>query len=151
MAVIDTMRSFFGGLPATVTASGPALAELMWKQALSAEERQRIDRFNAAWDVYLGRLKQPLEVKQYDDNVTINYGRIVVDKATAFLFGQEPIFELSEGETTPAEVWLTDVWRRNRKGILLQKASTNGGVTGLFNFGTAATATATRTTIAATK
>lgn len=132
MAIVDTMRNFFGGAPATLAMNGPSLAALMWRQALSDAERKRIDRYNAAWDVYLGRLKQPLVVKPNapDDNVTVNYGRIVVDKGAAFLFGQEPIFELSEGETTPTEEWLADVWRRNRKQILLQKAAVNGAVCG---------------------
>lgn len=132
MAIVETMRNFFGGAPASIAANGPALADLMWRQALNAEERARIDRYNRAWDVYLGRLRQPLEVKpgKPDDNVTVNYGRIVVDKGVSFLFGQEPTFELVEGQETPAELWLADVWRRNRKQILLQKAAVNGGVCG---------------------
>lgn len=132
MAVIDWARSMFGNAPAAVSAASPSLSSLMWREMLSIEERRRLDAMNQAWDVYLGNLRQPLAVKPNgpNDNVAINYGRIIVDKTVSFLFGQELQFEISTGETTPAETWLDNVWKVNRKAQLLQKVAVNGAVCG---------------------
>lgn len=132
MTIVDFARSLFGNAPVAFAGSAPSLADVMWRSALNFEEQRRLDAYNKAWDVYQGNLKQPLVVKPDgpNDNVTINYGRIIVDKSVSFLFGQEPQFELSEGAETPAEAWLTEVWRANRKTQLLQKMAVNGGVCG---------------------
>ena len=131
-SVIEAARGLFGYAPAGIAMAAPGLADLMWRQALKLAEQKRLDHINAAWDMYQGDLKEPLVVKSGspNDNVMINYGRVVVDKGVSFLFGREPGFELSEGETTPAEAWLTEVWRRNRKNLLLKKAAMNGAVCG---------------------
>ena len=107
MTIVDFARSLFGNAPVAFAGSAPSLADVMWRSALNFEEQRRLDAYNKAWDVYQGNLKQPLVVKPDgpNDNVTINYGRIIVDKSVSFLFGQEPQFELSEGAETPAEAW----------------------------------------------
>lgn len=109
-------------------------AEQMWVQEQTVEERARLERYSKAWDAYFGNMPDPLKVKpgQANDNVKVNYARLIVDVGASDLFGEEPQFDLDPESTepTPAQIWLDEVWRRNRKQILLQKAAINGGVCG---------------------
>lgn len=106
--------------------------------ALAAEERERALRFKRAWNAYYGAFPKPLKALKgrdgttvaVDDNVIINYARVIVDKGVSFLFGQDVGFELDETEHTPAEEWLDSCWVANRKATLLQKLALNGGVCG---------------------
>jgi len=84
------------------------------------------------WEAYYGKLPLVLKVRpgQIDDNVRINYARMVVDKGVSFLFGRDIGFEIDEVEETDAEQWLDAVWSANRKMSLLQNAALVGGVTG---------------------
>lgn len=99
---------------------------------LAKEESSRLKQFREAWKAYYGDLPKPLKVKpgNLDDNIRLNFARLVVDKGVSFLFGKEVNFELEEGKTTPAEEWLLACWQRNKKMTLLQKAALNGGVCG---------------------
>lgn len=108
------------------------LADQMWVSRVLEEDTDRLMRYRRAWDAYFGRFRKPLKVRQgqADDNVIVNFVRIVVDKGVSFLFGHEPRFEISEIEETPAEEWLAEVWRRNRKMQFLQKLALNGAVCG---------------------
>ncbi len=96
------------------------------------DEMARLARFRRAWDAYYGRFPKPLRVKPgtLDDNVTVNFARIIVDKGVSFLFGQEVIFQLDPTRQTEAETWLDACWRANRKMTLLQKLAVNGAVCG---------------------
>lgn len=96
------------------------------------DELNRLEQIRAAWKAYYGNLPKPLRVRpgNVDDNIRLNFARLIVDKGVSFLFGKEIEFELEEGETTPAEEWLKNCWQRNRKMTLLQKAALNGGVSG---------------------
>lgn len=109
-------------------------AEQMWVQEQTVEERARLERYGKAWDAYFGNMPDPLKVKpgQANDNVKVNYARLIVDVGASDLFGEEPKFDLDPDSTepTPAQIWLDEVWRRNRKQILLQKMAINGGVCG---------------------
>jgi len=67
---------------------------------------------------------------QVDDNVRINYARMIVDKGVSFLFGQEVGFEIDEVEENLAENQLDAIWKANRKMSLLQNVALIGGVTG---------------------
>jgi hypothetical protein len=109
-------------------------ADRMWMDEQVAEERARLERYRKGWQAYFGEHPEPLKVKpdQPNDNVVVNFARLVVDKGVAFLFGQEPVFELDDASTerTPEEVHLDDVWRYNRKMQTLQKLAINGAVCG---------------------
>ncbi|NOZ27974.1 MAG: phage portal protein [Chloroflexi bacterium] len=108
------------------------LATRVWQERVISENQARLFRYKRAWDAYFGRFPKPLKVRQGkpDDNVIVNYCRVVADLSVAFLFGREPRFELDETADTDAEVWLRDAWRYNRKMILLQKMALNGAVCG---------------------
>lgn len=97
-----------------------------------AMEQDRLERFRRNWEIYYGKGKKPLKVKPdaADDNLRLNFARMFVDKGVAFLFGKDVRFELAEGETTPEEIYLDDVWNINRKMSLLQKLATSGAVCG---------------------
>ncbi len=109
------------------------LAAEMWMQQIEAEERARLDRWAKAWELYFGNHPKPLKVKpgQADDNVTLNYARLIVDKGVSYLFGKQPEFDLDAStERSAPERWLDECWRVNKKMLLLQKLATNGGVCG---------------------
>ncbi len=108
------------------------LTDWLWQNKVVAEEQARTQRYQKVWDAYFGRLPKPLKVKpnQADDNVALNYVRLIIDAAVAFLFGQEPEFELVNGQESPAEEWLEACWRENKKMQLLQKLGINGAACG---------------------
>jgi len=105
---------------------------LLFEQRMEAEEGARLEKYKRAWLYYRGDQRRQLKVKtgQPDDNVILNMNRLIVDKSAAFLFGKEPVFELQEGETTPAEEALERIWQRNRKMTLLNEIALSGGITG---------------------
>ena len=100
----------------------------------TTEERKRSERWLAAWDAYFGASPDTLVVKvnQPDDNVKINYARLIVDKGVMFLFGQPFQYELDgeSDERTPAEKHLDECVRVNGGSLLWQKLAINGGVCG---------------------
>lgn len=95
-------------------------------------EKNRTAVMQENWEVYYGRGRKPLKVEygEADDNVLLNYGKVVVDKGVSFLFGKELAFELEEGKKTKEEIWLDNCWQVNRKMSLLQKLALAGGVCG---------------------
>jgi len=101
-------------------------------EILDKEETNRLEQFRRAWDAYYGNLPKPLKVKpgMQDDNIRLNYCRLIVDKSVYFLFGKSVEFELEEGVDTTAEQWLLDCWQQNKKMTTLQKLGINGGVCG---------------------
>lgn len=99
---------------------------------VAAEEIARANQIAQRWRIYHGEHKKPLRVRagQPDDNVIINYCRVIVDKGVSFLFGQEPQFELDETGRTPAEEWLEGCWTANRKATFLQRLALSGAIGG---------------------
>lgn len=99
---------------------------------LGQDEQNRVGFFRRRWEAYYGRMEKPLRVVEgrIDDNIRLNYGRMIVDKGVSFLFGQEVEFELDETSKTRAEEWLNGVWASNHKMTLLQNLALVGGVTG---------------------
>jgi hypothetical protein len=99
---------------------------------LGQNEQSRVEVMRRRWKTYYGKIAPALKVRpgQADDNVRINYARMIVDKGVSFLFGKEIAFEIDEVQETQAETWLNAVWGRSRKMSLLQNAALVGGVTG---------------------
>lgn len=98
----------------------------------AADAQERLERYKRAWDAYRGDLPDSLKVRagKPNDNLKVNYARLVVDLGVTFLFGKDVRFELNAVGVTPAEQWLTSTWRRNKKLTFLQKLAMNGGVCG---------------------
>lgn len=97
-----------------------------------AEEMARVRDIATRWQYYTGKHPRPLKVRpgQPDDNIIVNFVRIVVDKGVSFLFGNEVTFEIDEVRRTEAEEWLDAAWEANNKMLLLQKLALNGAVAG---------------------
>ncbi len=101
------------------------------------EDSDRLARFRRAWLYYYGTPgESPLAPIPSDpsgrDNTILNYARVLVDKGVSFLFGQDVVFSLDEqsDQRSPAEQWLDDCWRFNRKASTLHKLALNGAVCG---------------------
>src|SRR5579883_2309940 len=96
------------------------------------DEIARANRIAQRWRAYHGQHPRPLRIRpgQPDDNVIVNYARVVVDKGVSFLFGSDIRFELDETAETKAEQWLEQCWAANRKMTLLQKLALNGAIAG---------------------
>jgi hypothetical protein len=120
MNLQDWLRSFFGKNATVVMPQG------------QIEQVRRVDRFAKAWNAYYGRMPDSLSVKpgKPNDNVKLNFMRLVVDQSVDFLFGKEIVFEIDELKQTKAEEWLAELWRVNQKMIFLQKLAVNGAVCG---------------------
>lgn len=99
---------------------------------LDVDEQSRIQQTKKRWEAYYGKLQPALRVRpgQVDDNVRINYAKVIVNKGVSFLFGQDVRFEIDQLRKTDAEQWLDAVWTKNRRINLLQTAALIGGVTG---------------------
>lgn len=84
------------------------------------------------WEYYSGHHRKQLRVRegQPDDNVVVNFARVVVDKGVSMLFGSDVRFELVPGETTEAEAWLQQCWARNHKQAFLHKLALSGAIAG---------------------
>lgn len=98
----------------------------------AADAQERLARYKRAWEAYRGELPDPLKVRagKPNDNLKVNYSRLIVDLGVTFLFGKDVRFELDAAADTAAEQWLRQAWRRNRKLTFLQKLAMNGGVCG---------------------
>lgn len=101
-------------------------------EILGVDEQQRITSIRKRWEAYYGRVPPLLKVRPgtLDDNIRLNYARIIVDKGVSFLFGRDVRFELDEVKQIEAERWLNNVWQANNKMSLLQTLALIGGVTG---------------------
>jgi hypothetical protein len=105
---------------------------------LEDEDKQRVERYQLFRKYYAGEHKRFLRTKTArdgavtDDNVTINLSRRVVNKGASFLFGRPLQWELQEGDTTPEELLLEDIWRSDQwRQSFLQEAAINGGTCGM--------------------
>lgn len=105
---------------------------VLFTQRQAEADAKRRQGYKRNWEYYSGDHKKPLKVRQGqpNDNVIINLARLVVDKGASFLFGKEVEFQLEEGEQTPNEDYLKEVWQRNNKQTFLTKVSTSGGIYG---------------------
>ena len=60
---------------------------------------------------------------QFNDNLTVNLSGLVIDRSVSMLLGKGVKFDLpGEGETEQSK-YLDEVYKANKKGILLQKAA----------------------------
>lgn len=101
-------------------------------------EMRRVERICRAWQAYYGDIPGPFKrvAGKPDDNITLNYERLIVDTGVSALFGHGVEFDVSgEGETAkrednPAQQWLDAVWKANRQDTLLHRLALNGAVAG---------------------
>lgn len=93
----------------------------------------RARRIEEAWAAYEGALRPSLKLgpNGEDDNVPSGLGRMVVDGLTAWTLGKEVDIKTDEVVSeNPAEELIERIWPMDRRMIQLQRARTEGGVTG---------------------
>ncbi len=102
--------------------------ELM--QQMAFEERQRLERFGAAWAAYYGRGPKPLRIKpgKPDDNVQANRLRVIVNKGVTALVGKGMAWDYGTDEN--AQAYLDAVWKASRRSRTLKTCVLNGAVCG---------------------
>lgn len=96
------------------------------------EARNRLTSMALNSDYYFGFHRRPFRVRvnQPDDNIAINYTKLLVNKSTALLLGKGVEFDLPGEGDTPQDEYLEQVWAANKKDILLQNAAQYGGIHG---------------------
>lgn len=110
------------------------MIEQMMQEQFVAAERERQARIARAWQRYHGDWPRPLRSTKSDpqgeDNVTVNYARLIVDKGVGFLFGWDLDFEVDGQRESAAEAWLEACLKANRKMTTFHKLGVNGAVGG---------------------
>lgn len=102
-------------------------------QQIDTDELTRRTNMERAWSAYIRGPDKKLKIKsgETDDNVVVNYARMIVDKGVAFLFGKDLRLEIDpDVDDMPEETWLKAFWEFNGGMVTLQKLGTNGGVCG---------------------
>ena len=111
-------------------------------QRVIRAEQARLEAIARAWRYYDGRAPQPLVIKttknaqRIDDNVRVNFSRLLVDTGVHYLFGQPlginfpQIGEGPDKRDDPIGDWVGEALPMMQRMILLQKLANNGGVTG---------------------
>lgn len=94
--------------------------------------KERIERMEMLRRYRYGHQRKQLKVKanQADDNLTLNYIGLVIDRAVSLLFGKSVEFDLPGEPEDDAQVYVDRVWDLNKKNILLHKLAQNGATMG---------------------
>ena len=69
-------------------------------------------------------------IKSADDAIIVNFIGLQVDRSVANLFGKEPQFNLPGESDAPAQQYIDEVWRANRKQNLLKQTAVYGAEAG---------------------
>lgn len=119
MGIGDTLRSRLIGW--LFPAGG---ADSAWMQQLTDLATKR--------DYYNGAQKRQMKQKigQADDNLTINFVQLIVERAISMQFGTGVEFELDVDQESPPAQYLQSVWEANKKDILLHKVGQFGAING---------------------
>lgn len=99
---------------------------------IAQEEQARQASYRHAMSYYGGAQSMPLRIKanQPNDNVILNLYSYIIDKGVSFLFGKPVDIELTEGETTAAEKYLSQVYQANHFDSFIQDVALNGALCG---------------------
>lgn len=97
-----------------------------------ADDRARHDRITAAWAAYQGEMPDSLKRRkgEINDNVKINYARLVVDAGVAHLFGDQITITAPDDAPEAVQQLVDATIRANQGGLLWQKMGVSGGVGG---------------------
>lgn len=118
----------------------PSVARQVYIDA-EALEAARLARMAGAWAAYYGQMEPTIRVAagQPDDNVVLNFARLIVDKGAGLLVGDGIEFlcdtrdEEEQGQTgdgSAQQDYLDAVWKANHRDTLLHGLAINGGVCG---------------------
>ncbi len=105
---------------------------------VAGEPTTRQQRFYTARAVYEADMSAPLVDAEGKpnrlDNVIIPAARNIVDKGVAFLFGTEPMFNVTEAYGEDAQKALERLWRESKMPTRLLEIAKHGGIAGQFVF-----------------
>lgn len=97
------------------------------------EDRERVNRIRSAWASYYGNAPEPLKKRKgekVNDNVRLNYSRLIVDAGVAHLFGDELILSAPDDSPDSVQVAIDATMRRNGGDMLWQRLGLSGSVGG---------------------
>lgn len=97
------------------------------------DDRERADRIRKAWDAYYGNAPEPLRRRKgeaVNDNVRLNYGRLIVDAGVAHLFGDELILTAPEDAPEGVQEAIDGIVRTNGGDLLWQRMGLSGAIGG---------------------
>jgi len=99
-----------------------------------ADDRDRADRIRKAWDAYYGNSPEPLKKRRgeaVNDNVRLNYARLIVDAGVAHLFGDQLMIDADASDTDERiEDAAREIVRRNGGDLLWQRLGLSGAIGG---------------------
>ena len=95
------------------------------------DDRERVERIRMAWSAYYGDSPDPLKRRrgEIDDNVRLNYGRLIVDAGVAHLFGDE-LQITAPGGAESQQLLIDEILRVNGEGLLWQRLAMSGAIGG---------------------
>lgn len=112
----------------------PDIASNVLYEQYAESEISRMNQISRAWLAYNGDLPKVIKVGagKVDDNIVVNFCKIVVDKGVSALFGKSIDIDVDTEniERNDVEKYLDAVFEFNKKDILLQRWATNGAVCG---------------------
>jgi len=97
------------------------------------ERRQRLERQATLRDYYKGVHRKQMKVRtgQADDNISLNFVGLVIERGISMLLGEGIEFDMGgEDDEDERQQYIDEVWRANRKDILLHKTAQFGGTLG---------------------
>jgi hypothetical protein len=95
-------------------------------------DQARLRRIERAWKAYDGDAPKPLRTErgEPDDNVRLDYARLIVDKGVSFLAGKGGVTIQVQDDSAAALVALDQAWPEERRHLDLHNLAVNGAVTG---------------------
>lgn len=120
MALLDTFRE---GLRTWLI---PNYADL------NREDRSRLDDYSLLQSYQRGYQRRQIHRKagQADDNLSINWCGLVIERSVSMLLGDEVTFDLPGDVETPQDVLITRIWDANKQPILLHRLAQLGATFG---------------------
>lgn len=96
------------------------------------DDRERTKRIREAWEAYYGQSPEPLRRRpgEVNDNVRLNYARLIVDAGVAHLFGDEVMLKAQADAPDTVQAAIDDLLRRNGDGLLWQRFGMSGAIGG---------------------
>lgn len=109
-----------------LTEIGSRFRNFLLEPLLDENYNQRIKYTRVRRQYRMGAQKNQLVVKpgHADDNLILNFIGLAVDRSISMLFGNGIDFDLpGDGDDTPEQVFIDDMWEKNRKSIFLHKSA----------------------------
>lgn len=115
------------------TAIGSRLAAFLFPAIdMSEPGRERIEHYARLRAYRGGAQRRPLRVKdgQADDNLIVNFVGLIIERSISLLFGKGVTFDLPGEQETAEDLYLSEVWDKNKQQILLHKLGQFGSTYG---------------------